>query len=363
MQRRRIVDERGAVPLVGLAVVALIGFVMALFLGMVLLASTVATQAETCSTPAPAGGVAPPGGPAQPPGGAASGQFTETEWAKDFLSRLGVPATPENEKVIVAWEHAEGGHFVNDAHFNPLNTTLRQPGSTSINGAGVQTYPDYETGMAATLTTIRANYYAAVITALAAGNNPQGVIDAIDASPWGTSASTLQQAYDGGGGGAVGPAVGGGTGHRSCPESGPPPGEPWDGGACPGPGPNGETSRPPEEMTDVGGITIHRCMAMQLQGMISAAQADGVALSGTGYRPYERQVELRTQNCGTSHYAIYEAPSSSCSPPTAKPGFSNHEGGQAVDFTSGLPWLFDHANNYGFFNYAPEPWHWSRDGQ
>jgi hypothetical protein len=335
-----------------------------LFLATVLLASTVATQAATCSSAAPGSGVAPPAGPAQPPGGATTGQFTDQEWARDFLSRLGVPVSPDNERVIIAWERAEGGHFVNSAHFNPLNTTLRQPGSTSINGVGVQSYPDYETGMAATLTTIRANYYAEVITALEAGNNPQGVIDAIGASPWGTSGSLLQQIYGGmnGGAGGPGPAVGGSGGPAPCPEGGPPAGAPWSGGACPGRGPNGETSRPPEEMTVVRGITIHRCMAAQLEALMAAAEADGVTLTGSGYRSYDRQVELRTQNCGSSHYAIYEAPSGSCSPPTARPGFSNHEGGMAVDFASGVSWLFGHANAFGFFNLPSESWHWSRDG-
>lgn len=351
-------------PLVGALILALVGFILALFLATVLLASTVATQAATCSDAAPAGGVAPPAGPAQPPGGAASGQFTDQEWARDFLSRLGVPDTADNEKVIVAWERAEGGHFANGAHFNPLSITLRQPGSTSMNGVGVQSYPDYETGMAASLITIRANYYAGVVAALQAANNPQGVIDAIGASPWGTSAALLQQVYDGmsGGAGGPGPAVGGPAGQPACPEGGPPAWAPWPGGACPERGPNGETSRPPEEMTVVRGITIHRCMAAQLEAMMAAAEADGVALSGSGYRTYERQVELRTQNCGGSHYAIYEAPSGSCSPPTARPGFSNHEGGMAVDFSSGISWLFAHANTYGFFNYPPEPWHWSTTG-
>ena len=50
------------------------------------------------------------------------------------------------------------------------------------------------------------------------------------------------------------------------------------------------------------------------------------------YRDPQRQIELRQQNCGSSHYAIYEAPSSACSPPTARPGSSNHERGLAVDF-------------------------------
>jgi len=353
------------VPLAGALILGLIACILAVFLATVLLASTMASQAAACS-PAPVpGSVAPPAGPAQPPGGATSGQFTELEWATDFLSRLGAPVTPDNRKVIVAWERAEGGHFANDAHFNPLNTTLIVEGATSINSVGVKAYPDYETGMQATLTTIRANYYSAVIAALQAGNNPQGVIGAVGDSPWGTSIELFRQVYDGLGdaSGDPGPAVGAGSGAgpTNCPGgSGFTPGN-WSGGACPGRGPNGETSRPPEEMAQVRGITIHQCMAAQLDAMMAAAEADGVTLAGSGYRTHERQIELRISHCGSTPYAIYEMSSSSCSPPTARPGFSNHEGGMAVDFTSGVAWLFGHANEFGFFNLPSESWHWSVD--
>ena len=74
-----------------------------------------------------------------------------------------------------------------------------------------------------------------------------------------------------------------------------------------------------------------------------------------------------------SDYAIYEAPSSSCSPPTAPPGTSNHEQGTAIDFTcngggtlssssSCFSWLKSNAASYGFYNLPSEPWHWSVDG-
>ena len=77
-------------------------------------------------------------------------------------------------------------------------------------------------------------------------------------------------------------------------------------------------------------------------------------------------------NCGTSSYAIYQMPASSCSPPTAKPGTSMHEQGLAIDFTSGgrtigstsgaYRWLKANASNYGLYNLPGEAWHWSVDG-
>ena len=102
--------------------------------------------------------------------------------------------------------------------------------------------------------------------------------------------------------------------------------------------------------------------------MLTAARADGVELGGSGYRSRDDQVRLRRQNCGSSDYAIYEAPSTDCSPNTARPGYSNHEGGMAIDFSncstgsSCNSWLTANAGRYGFKNYPPEPWHWSTTG-
>jgi hypothetical protein len=122
-----------------------------------------------------------------------------------------------------------------------------------------------------------------------------------------------------------------------------------------------------------GSITVDGSLAGNLQAMLDAAAADGYQLCGGGYRDPSEQIALRRANCGTSDYAIYEAPSSSCSPPTARPGTSNHELGLAIDFTcdgggtlsssSGcFAWLVDNAAAYGLYNLPSEPWHWSTDG-
>jgi len=94
----------------------------------------------------------------------------------------------------------------------------------------------------------------------------------------------------------------------------------------------------------------------------------------SGFRTAAEQVELRRAHCGGSQYALYRAPPSSCSPPTARPGTSNHEGGLAVDFscaddkpmTHASPcfrWLAGHAPAYGLHNLPSEPWHWSVTGR
>lgn len=103
--------------------------------------------------------------------------------------------------------------------------------------------------------------------------------------------------------------------------------------------------------------------------MVNAAANDGVSLSGGGYRDPSRQIALREQNCGSSNYAIYQMPSSQCSPPTAPPGSSNHEVGLAVDFdncssrgSACYQWLNSNASSFGMYNLPSEPWHWSVNG-
>jgi Mannosyl-glycoprotein endo-beta-N-acetylglucosaminidase/D-alanyl-D-alanine carboxypeptidase len=124
-----------------------------------------------------------------------------------------------------------------------------------------------------------------------------------------------------------------------------------------------------EGLTTVGGITVDSSIASQVSALLEAARADGLLLSGSGYRSHQDQIDLRRAHCGSSDYAIYEMPSSRCSPPTARPGASMHERGLAIDFancadhsTSCWQWLSRHAAIYGLFNLPSEPWHWSTTG-
>lgn len=126
------------------------------------------------------------------------------------------------------------------------------------------------------------------------------------------------------------------------------------------------------EIVNVYGIQIHMNKAKDLQAMIDAMRAAGLSPGGGGYRSPAGQIAVRKSNCGTSNYAIYEMPSSKCSPPTAIPGKSMHEKGLAIDFTCGgktltkgsacFTWLKLHAANYGFINFPKEAWHWSTNG-
>jgi LAS superfamily LD-carboxypeptidase LdcB len=122
-----------------------------------------------------------------------------------------------------------------------------------------------------------------------------------------------------------------------------------------------------------GSITVAGSIAANVQALLDAAYAAGVTLCGGGYRNPEEQIELRKAHCGTSYYAIYEMPSSQCSPPTARPGTSMHEQGLAIDFTCNgggtvsrgtacWNWLVAHASEYGLYNLPEESWHWSTNG-
>ncbi len=138
-----------------------------------------------------------------------------------------------------------------------------------------------------------------------------------------------------------------------------------------------EGEQPEPEMTEqvvaITPITVNAEIADSLVALIGAAMSDGVDLSGWGYRDRENQIILRRGNCGSSGYAIFEQRSGTCSPPTARPGFSQHEKGLAIDFTqggailnsssSGFLWLQANAATYGLINLPSEPWHWSTTGR
>jgi len=88
--------------------------------------------------------------------------------------------------------------------------------------------------------------------------------------------------------------------------------------------------------------------------MYAAARAQGITLKvNSGFRSMaEQQALYRAYQNGTGNLA-------------AKPGYSNHQGGIAVDInvggtgTSTYRWLANNAKNFGFVRTVPsEPWHW-----
>lgn len=83
----------------------------------------------------------------------------------------------------------------------------------------------------------------------------------------------------------------------------------------------------------------------------------------SGRRSTDEQVQLRREHCGTSWSDIWTKPASQCSPPTAIPGRSLHEKGQAVDLGGNLSVAKRLAAQLGLATPVPgEPWHFEVSG-
>ncbi len=82
-----------------------------------------------------------------------------------ILDGIGAPASDENIKFLKAWRQAEGGTASN----NPFNTTLDldlDQDKTDYNSVGVKNYSTPEYGIAATIKTLRLNYYKNIVAGL-----------------------------------------------------------------------------------------------------------------------------------------------------------------------------------------------------
>lgn len=88
------------------------------------------------------------------------------QWAANIVANLGGhPGNLDSIALVEAWESVEN---VNPQYYNPLATTLPMPGAVSFNAAGVKAYPDYETGLTATVDTL--NEYPVLRRAIIEGN-------------------------------------------------------------------------------------------------------------------------------------------------------------------------------------------------
>lgn len=123
-----------------------------------------------------------------------SGQRT---FAVSLLKKLNIPANSQNVRALVGWERAEGGHWNNNARYNPLNTTQPEPGAGNTGTQGnIKVYRNWDQGLNATVETLRNGRYGNILQALRSGNAGQ-VAQAIGSSPWGTSASLIQRVIGG----------------------------------------------------------------------------------------------------------------------------------------------------------------------
>ena len=118
-----------------------------------------------------------------------SSSGSQAEFATSLLAGLGAPMTEGNVKALTTWMRFEGGHWKNSAKYNPLNTTLTVPGSTSMNSVGVKAYANWNEGLQATISTLTgakadARGYTAIVNALRSGTDPNSVLDAVNNSAW-----------------------------------------------------------------------------------------------------------------------------------------------------------------------------------
>lgn len=111
--------------------------------------------------------------------------------ATDILSAAGLPTGQTQQQLIeaqIACEKPAGDPLQWN---NPLNTTLNYGGSYAANfpgNPGVQVYPDYSTGIAATAATLRGSLQSNLYSALQSGD-VQGFLNALPG--WGTSPSCV----------------------------------------------------------------------------------------------------------------------------------------------------------------------------
>jgi hypothetical protein len=112
---------------------------------------------------------------------------------------------------------------------------------------------------------------------------------------------------------------------------------------------------PTGQLTQRAGGRIDSSIAPNFDSMVSAARADGINLQiRSGHRSRAQQERL---------YAAYRNGTGNLA---ARPGTSNHERGQAIDFrrTPGaFDWLARNAERFGFRNLPGEPWHYSPTGR
>lgn len=86
--------------------------------------------------------------------------FTRLQWAKDLCQQAGnTNPSPKLLAFIVGWSKHET-NTNSGARFNLLNTTLNGiEGSTNFNSVGVKNFPNYQSGLNATLITLKGGYY------------------------------------------------------------------------------------------------------------------------------------------------------------------------------------------------------------
>ncbi|WP_375504461.1 C40 family peptidase [uncultured Jatrophihabitans sp.] len=95
----------------------------------------------------------------------AGGSATSTQtFFTDVLTKLKLPTSPGNLNALYAVAQLEGQ---ND-RYNPLNSVITEPGSSSFNSVGVQRYASFDSGVDGTVALLQGTHWNGVRAALAA---------------------------------------------------------------------------------------------------------------------------------------------------------------------------------------------------
>ncbi|MDA8331427.1 MAG: hypothetical protein M0027_09540 [Candidatus Dormibacteraeota bacterium] len=163
-------------------------------------------------------------------GGSAAATAADTTpllFATALLTAMGWPTTQSNIAAMVSWEQAEGGNWENPDAYNPLDTTMPEPGAVSTNGPGVKKYTSWAQGLQATVATLQLSYYPAIRAAFAGGNASQTLVPTASGElrTWGTNPAAIQAGISSGswqkyatrtgGSGIGGPGLSTGSGSSS----------------------------------------------------------------------------------------------------------------------------------------------------
>jgi cell wall-associated NlpC family hydrolase len=111
-------------------------------------------------------------------------------FATRILQGIGAPTTGTALKAMLEWMRHEGGHYKNNADFNPLNTTQKMPGDGPMSSKNpkIRSYGNWEDGVAATLRTITSDKYGypKIVQAFRENKDLGSIYRAINKSQWGT---------------------------------------------------------------------------------------------------------------------------------------------------------------------------------
>jgi hypothetical protein len=114
--------------------------------------------------------------------------MTPADFAQAVLSRLGLPTSANNVAALVSFQAHEGGHMANSAAYNPMNTTLKMPGSRVAPGFSsppIQAYSSWDEGIEATAKTLAQKNMSAIFSSLSKSASADDTLRAVAKSPWG----------------------------------------------------------------------------------------------------------------------------------------------------------------------------------